>query len=200
MSRRTPEHDRSIQQLAKAGQRLSQVTSLFYANPEGEEKALADALEEMEQRTEAYEESKTSVYFARSGDRIKIGFTGDLDQRMACLSAMSCQPVTLLTYVPGGREKESHFHRRFAALRLHGEWFVASESMLRFIDHTESLRQAMLQGPVAACNCIIASLEDLLARCQEMDCIDPDRSLERAIEYLKLHREYMIQEGKVTEW
>jgi hypothetical protein len=63
------------------------------------------------------------IYFLSAGDKLKIGFTSDLNQRMTSLSATSPVPLTLLHSTPGTMADERSWHRRFADYRLHGEWF-----------------------------------------------------------------------------
>lgn len=64
------------------------------------------------------------VYFVQAEcGLIKIGTTADIEWRMKSLRGQSPVPLTLLATVPGRRTEEHEFHRRFAAHRLHGEWF-----------------------------------------------------------------------------
>lgn len=58
------------------------------------------------------------VYYARIGNRVKIGTTIDLKQRMSSLN-----PEQLLATEPGGPQLEAQRHGEFAQLRTHGEWF-----------------------------------------------------------------------------
>lgn len=74
------------------------------------------------------------VYFARSGDLIKIGFTGDVRSRMFRLQASSPAPVELLATVPGGREIERFLHQMFRENHMHGEWFKPDETMLAMVE------------------------------------------------------------------
>ena len=61
------------------------------------------------------------VYFIRNGNRIKIGTTTDLYQRVRRLS-LRTDNVTLL--LAGGRDLERDMHRRFSSLRIgNTEWF-----------------------------------------------------------------------------
>jgi len=77
-------------------------------------------------------EQHSVVYFVRRGDgAIKIGLTTNLTQRMDAFNHV--HPVTLLGTMPGHREVERSLHARFAAHRLHGEWFTASPDLLAFI-------------------------------------------------------------------
>jgi hypothetical protein len=70
------------------------------------------------------------VYYARRGDRIKIGTSASPRQRM---SALAMDDV--LAFERGGRTLEQRRHAQFAALRLGtGEWFAAGEELLDHID------------------------------------------------------------------
>lgn len=71
------------------------------------------------------------VYFLRNGNRVKIGYTTNLSNRVAALS-LTLKFVDLT--LPGGRDLETVMHRRFAAERLDGtEWFVHSRRLREFI-------------------------------------------------------------------
>lgn len=71
------------------------------------------------------------VYYARLGNRVKIGYTTDLPTRMATI-----QPEELLATEPGGPDVESRRHRQFATLRVVGEWFRHEQPL---IDHITAL-------------------------------------------------------------
>lgn len=68
------------------------------------------------------------VYFIRIGDRVKIGTTTDICQRVAALS-LSMDDVALV--VPGGRDVEQTYHRRYAQYRVdpNREWFYVRGSL-----------------------------------------------------------------------
>ncbi|MFD3741604.1 DNA translocase FtsK [Streptomyces sp. NPDC058629] len=71
------------------------------------------------------------VYFLRNGNRVKIGYTTNLSNRVAALS-LTLKFVDLT--LPGGRDLETVMHRRFATERLDGtEWFVHSRRLREFI-------------------------------------------------------------------
>lgn len=74
------------------------------------------------------------VYFVRTRERIKIGMSTNVDERLKALSTMCPTPLELLAVVEGAHAEESQLHRRFAHLRLHGEWFRAETELLAFID------------------------------------------------------------------
>ena len=79
-----------------------------------------------------------TVYFAGGCDEIvaiKIGFTAGCP-RARCRKLSLASPVELvvLAAVPGTLALEAAYHRRFARLRLHGEWFKPHESIWDEID------------------------------------------------------------------
>lgn len=80
------------------------------------------------------------VYFI-GGDvgAIKIGLAGNAKRRLATIQAHSPIPVRLLAVIAGGREVEMSYHRRFAAHRLHGEWFEPHPDILAEIDRLQLL-------------------------------------------------------------
>lgn len=86
-----------------------------------------------------------TVYFAGFDEWVKIGFTGDLDKRLAELQT-AC-PVRLIVYAafPGIAGYERSLHRRFRDERAMGEWFKLGRPIKAFIDQlgathvTESL-------------------------------------------------------------
>lgn len=63
-------------------------------------------------------ESRAQVYYARTGDLVKIGYTVHLAARMATVA-----PWELLAAEPGGPQREHERHVQFADLRMRGEWF-----------------------------------------------------------------------------
>lgn len=68
------------------------------------------------------------VYFIRFGGLIKIGWTSDLQQRMA-----SVPNEEILGTVPGTMDDEKRCHVAFAHLRVKGEWFRPEPDLLAFI-------------------------------------------------------------------
>lgn len=75
----------------------------------------------------------TCVYFIRSGDLIKIGYTGDLDERKRTLQVNNPTIVEVLKTIPGGYPEEQELHKKFEHLNKQGEWFYAAEELLDFI-------------------------------------------------------------------
>lgn len=82
------------------------------------------------------------VYFAQVRWRdgtlgpIKIGYTKNLPVRMTALwrtlyDRRAPRLLVLLT-LPGGKDLEAEYHRRFDHLRIEGEWFEAGDDLLDF--------------------------------------------------------------------
>lgn len=92
---------------------------------------LRPAVEAME--AAAARRDGTSVYFARVGDRIKIGWSRKVGTRLAQLQTGNAAPVELLATQPGGRTVERRLHEMFAAARVSGEWFAATPDLLAHI-------------------------------------------------------------------
>lgn len=71
------------------------------------------------------------VYFASEtagmGDRIKIGYTMNLRQRMRKLRCVPCVTVA------GGPDLERYLHDYFADLRIDGEWFSLDGKLAQFL-------------------------------------------------------------------
>jgi hypothetical protein len=72
------------------------------------------------------------VYFVGAAEEgpVKIGFTCELPSRLRSLQNSCPIPIKLLAAVQGGRDVEKAYHARFAADRLHGEWFARSEAII----------------------------------------------------------------------
>jgi hypothetical protein len=73
------------------------------------------------------------VYFARSDGLVKIGFSRHLAGRLANLQTHSVHEVVLLKKVRGTMADEKAWHRRFANLRVRGEWFRVTPRLLAAI-------------------------------------------------------------------
>jgi hypothetical protein len=74
------------------------------------------------------------VYYMRLGNRVKIGWTNNLAQRVSQI-----QPEELLATEPGGVVTETERHEQFKTLRVVGEWFRYEGSL---VDHISRLRGA----------------------------------------------------------
>lgn len=75
------------------------------------------------------------VYFvqAERTGLIKIGYTGALEKRLDSLRGGSAERLELLGHLRATRSLEYQLHSRFAAARLHGEWFRPVDDLLDFV-------------------------------------------------------------------
>lgn len=75
------------------------------------------------------------VYFVQAGERgpIKIGWTQDVDRRIAELQTANAKKLILLGTLPGTLDTEASFHARFSHLRLEAEWFQDSEEIRKVL-------------------------------------------------------------------
>ena len=77
----------------------------------------------------------STIYFiGPEGGPIKIGYTANLTARLRSLRLANALPISLLASVEGPTRLEREYHRRFAAHRLHGEWFAPHPDILAEID------------------------------------------------------------------
>lgn len=77
-----------------------------------------------------------AVYFyqEQGGGPIKIGKGDDPRKRGAALQTGNPRPLVLLHTIPGSHAEEGMLHRRFAHLRIRGEWFRADAELLSYIE------------------------------------------------------------------
>lgn len=63
------------------------------------------------------------VYVCKLADHVKIGFSTDVESRIASLQTSAPTPIHLLITFPSTQVIERELHKRFAAQRTKGEWF-----------------------------------------------------------------------------
>src|SRR5579884_2914930 len=68
---------------------------------------------------------KGQIYFARSGEMIKIGFSTNTEGRLASLQTAHFESLVLLAAIDGTQKTERAIHHHFRDLRVRGEWFRA---------------------------------------------------------------------------
>lgn len=85
------------------------------------------------------------IYFIQAGINgpIKIGFvSGDtlaaVQGRLDACQTGNAETLRLLAVCEGKIGRESAIHRKFAASRVRGEWFLATTDLLKFIE-TEAI-------------------------------------------------------------
>lgn len=76
-----------------------------------------------------------AVYFIRSPQGIKVGYSEDVQARLRQLQTGNAARLKLIAVIPrANREVEQEFHRIFAPWRLAGEWFSATGPVLRTVE------------------------------------------------------------------
>jgi hypothetical protein len=73
------------------------------------------------------------VYFIRSGPFIKIGTTRNLRHRLNNIQTSHPTPLSLAGSVAGDARLERELHRRFAPLRVNGEWFREVDELAVYV-------------------------------------------------------------------
>lgn len=85
-----------------------------------------------------------TVYFVSAPDRIKIGYTRQLEHRLRQLGQQCLDPLTVIATIPGNRELEREIHRQLERYRIKGEWFEDCDSvwalMSELVDRAEKTR------------------------------------------------------------
>ena len=82
-----------------------------------------------------------TVYFIQAvdGGPIKIGVSTNVPRRLLELQLCCPCKLRILGVIPGcNPELEPEIHARFAALRLHGEWFTPAEGLFEYIQTAAS--------------------------------------------------------------
>lgn len=80
------------------------------------------------------------IYFIQAGEDgpIKIGFSKDPDSRLRTLQTAHTAKLKMLHHQVGTKADEGRLHHRFKNIRIKGEWFEASPSLLDFIRKRKS--------------------------------------------------------------
>lgn len=74
------------------------------------------------------------VYFIASGSHVKIGYTGDIAQRLTSLQLATPEKLTVVAMMYGAVAVERELHEAFAHLRIHGEWFRREGELSALLD------------------------------------------------------------------
>ena len=110
----------------------SQIVRHFYGAARSVGGSMSDERGQSVIPREAYVESqaprKNLVYFIKFSDRVKVGTTSNLHQRLESLPYDE-----VLAVIPGGRQVEAVWHARFEPYHVTGEWFRADPFVMREI-------------------------------------------------------------------
>jgi hypothetical protein len=113
------------------------------------------------------------VYFIQNGNRIKIGHTTRLPNR---LSTLTLRKANVLLLLQGGSELESALHARFQQARVdRTEWFRTTQELLTFIREKQ---QSALKGELVATDTDTAG----------EDRLPPDAARQRLLDHIRDHR------------
>lgn len=82
-----------------------------------------------------------TVYFVRVDDKVKIGFTQDVERRLSELQVASPVALELMLTLQASIVTERAFHKRFRAQRINREWFNLEGPLARFIERERSVRE-----------------------------------------------------------
>lgn len=100
------------------------------------QKSLAEWLVDQEAAEAAFQGQSNRngvVYFVRSGDAVKIGFTTDLESRVKAFRTASPEEFDVWMTIEGSARLERYFHRMFAGDRIRNEWFKVSSAILDYV-------------------------------------------------------------------
>lgn len=73
------------------------------------------------------------VYAIECGGRIKIGFSEKPEARFSKIASDAPFPCVMHGYWPGTVADELDVQTKFNDIRVHGEWFAVTETLLAFI-------------------------------------------------------------------
>lgn len=88
-----------------------------------------------------YKKGPGWVYFIRSGDAIKIGFTVNVALRLSTLQSGNPNVLELLGAVRGSVEDERRTHEMFSRLHIRGEWFREHPAILEYVAASDRQRR-----------------------------------------------------------
>lgn len=74
------------------------------------------------------------VYFLRTGNAVKIGFSTNPGRRMKSIQTGCPEPARLVKVVRGRPWTEKKFHARFAEYRTGGEWFDLRGRLAKYLE------------------------------------------------------------------
>ena len=75
------------------------------------------------------------IYFVRSGDYVKIGFSDKPQDRIKNLQTANPGKLSVLGVINGSRENEADLHKAFSKYRIgSGEWFRISDEIILHIE------------------------------------------------------------------
>lgn len=87
------------------------------------------------------------IYFVRSWNFIKIGFSVDIKTRLLSLQTGSPYEIELLALMPGTPKDEADILGRFSPVRIRGEWFEPHPELMAFISKVRKKKRKLTPPP-----------------------------------------------------
>ena len=93
------------------------------------------------------EKDKPCVYFISDGEFVKIGVTGDINNRFRILQTANARKLKILNviYTDSPYELEEELHKRYAWKRVNKEWF----DILEMISDEEKVISEVSDKPIS---------------------------------------------------
>lgn len=143
------------------------------------------------------------IYFLQADiiGRIKIGHTSkaNADSRLEALRTASPVPLRLLATMKGNRTREQRLHLRFAASRVHGEWFEPTPKLIRFIARQQGIEVRANRGIASSkftSPTYTAILEFLGSALDVVTCPELAKHLGKNNEYIRPYLHRLTRGGK----
>ena len=73
------------------------------------------------------------IYFIRQDDKVKIGYTEDINNRLSQLKTGSPYELTVALLIEGDYDKKKELHDTFSDFRIRGEWYEFCEDIQEYI-------------------------------------------------------------------
>ena len=74
------------------------------------------------------------IYFIQSLDKIKVGYTTDIEQRKKSLTIGNPHGLVVIGTIKGTKEHESKIHRKLKDHHVSGEWFHDNSNVRKYIE------------------------------------------------------------------
>ena len=89
-----------------------------------------------------FEAPKMKVYFIQPNGEpvVKIGVSAVVGGRLSALSTSHYKDLVLLATMDGGVGDERELHKRFAKLRVRGEWFKLEGELKKFVEKLSKVK------------------------------------------------------------
>lgn len=82
---------------------------------------------------------RDSLYFLRSGDRVKIGRAKDPEYRLMVLRSHIPYETEILAILPGAGNLEKRIHKLLQPYKIKGEWFEYNEEIQNLLDELKGV-------------------------------------------------------------